>query len=148
MGGDLPDPGLTPGVVLNLSVREICGTKWGKDRRHVTAKMKRVVFHEYGLTGNKDKYCRPGGCEVDHLVSRELGGADNVRNLWPQPYTPDPATGCGAHQKDRLENELHRLVCSGRMPLAEAQHDIGVDWVSAYNVHVLGRPEGKYRFCR
>ena len=26
------------------------------------------------------------GCEVDHRVSREVGGADTIENLWPQPY--------------------------------------------------------------
>jgi hypothetical protein len=46
--------------------------------------MKRKVFKAYGLTGNGDGACVPDGhgrrCEVDHLISRELGGADEIGN--------------------------------------------------------------------
>jgi hypothetical protein len=80
--GALPDHSLTPGTFNpSLSLAAICSTKWGKDARHVTAAMKRQVFQEYGLTGNTDPYCRPNGCEIDHLISRELGGSDAVKNL-------------------------------------------------------------------
>jgi hypothetical protein len=65
---------------------------------------------------------------MDHLISRELGGADNVRNLWPQPYTGP----WNARDKDRLENRLHREVCHEGLPLAEAQRMIATDWISAY----------------
>jgi hypothetical protein len=68
----------------------ICAKSWGRDARHVMAKMERKVFERYGLTGNADKACKRDAhgrrCEIDHLVSRELGGADDVLNLWPQPY--------------------------------------------------------------
>jgi hypothetical protein len=68
------------------------------------------------------------GCEVDHLVSRELGGADALPNLWPQPYNPKP----GAHEKDWLENELHKEVCHGLISLEDAQQEIRTDWYAAY----------------
>lgn len=90
----LPDPTLTPGAARALSLDVICKTKWGKDARHVTAAMKRQVFENYGLTGKDDPSCvadKSGRhCEVDHLISRELGGADDVKNLWPQPYGSSP----------------------------------------------------------
>ena len=76
----LPDGNLTPGKARGLSLSQICKTKWGKDARHVTAAMKRTVFQEYGLTGNTDPFCKPKGCEIDHLISRELGGADDIAN--------------------------------------------------------------------
>jgi hypothetical protein len=65
---------------------------------------------------------------VDHLISRELGGADMIDNLWPQPYTQHP----GAHEKDWLENRLHKDVCSGIISLEEAQQEIRDDWYAAY----------------
>jgi 5-methylcytosine-specific restriction endonuclease McrA len=60
-----------------------------------------VIQSHNGKNGNTVKE----GCEVDHLISRELGGADATDNLWPQPYTQHP----GAHEKDRLENQLHKF---------------------------------------
>jgi hypothetical protein len=82
----LPDPHLTPGVAdRGATTALVCTTKWGKNRRHVTAAMRRQVFRDYGMTGAKDPYCQHKGCELDHLISRERGGADDVRNLWPEP---------------------------------------------------------------
>jgi hypothetical protein len=34
---------------------------------------------------------------------------------------------------------LARLVCSGRVPLAEAQEAIATDWTAAYNRFVVGK---------
>jgi hypothetical protein len=60
----------------------------------VTAAMKRKVFARYGLKGNTDRACKRDAhgrrCEIDHSISRELGGADDVDNLWPQPYGTQP----------------------------------------------------------
>ena len=40
-------------------------------------------------------------------MSLELGGANTSDNLWPQPYDGE----WNAHDKDRLENKLHHIVC-------------------------------------
>ncbi len=65
----LPDLKITPGVYRkNLSQDQICHTKWGLDKRHVTLSMKKQVFAEYGIP-----YSRHSEFEVDHLISRELG---------------------------------------------------------------------------
>jgi hypothetical protein len=138
---DLPDPVLTPGVArTDLTLAQICSTKWGRDARAVTAAMKRQVFKAYGLTGNKDRACVPDAhgrrCEVDHLISRELGGADDVRNLWPEAYGSTP---WNAVRKDRVENRLHVEVCAGRLTLRQAQEDIRTDWTAAYTRY-FGRP--------
>jgi hypothetical protein len=125
----LPDPAITPGLAdKRATVAVVCGTKWGKSRRHVTAKMRRQVFAAYGMTGNKDPRCQPKGCELDHLISRELGGADAVANLWPQPNSGP----WNAKQKNRLENRLRRDVCHGELPLAYAQRRIASDWIAMY----------------
>jgi 5-methylcytosine-specific restriction endonuclease McrA len=66
--------------------------------------------------------------EVDHLISLELGGSNARSNLFPEAASPRP----GSHEKDRLENELHREVCSGDIGLRHAQRLIAGDWVAAY----------------
>lgn len=128
-----PDPDKTPGVTTGLSQAEVCGKKWGRDERHVTDAMKASVFRAYGLAGNADPRCLPDAhgkrCEIDHLVSRELGGADDVRNLWPEPY----GGPWNAHDKDRIENRLHVEVCTLRtLTLDQAQALIRTDWQAAY----------------
>ena len=135
----LPDPSVTPGAIAISSKTTVCTTKWGKDARHVTAAMKKQVYAQYGTAPGsgvcawKTRTTKAGktvreACEVDHLISRELGGADDVNNLWPQPYTQHP----GAHEKDWLENSLHKEVCSEQTTLEEAQHEIVTDWYAAY----------------
>jgi hypothetical protein len=75
--------------------------------------------------------------EEDHLIPLDLGGApDDARNLWPQPRVS--ADGWNADLKDELESVLARLVCSGRVPLAEAQQAIATDWIAAFRRYVTG----------
>lgn len=123
-----PRPDLTPGVTRPLTRDAVCSIKWGTDRRHVTLTMKRHVFAAYGIP-----YSAHALYEVDHLISRELGGADDERNLWPQIWTGD----ANAHMKDRLENALHREVCAGRITLPFAQTAIRTDWLAAYRLYVV-----------
>lgn len=133
----LPDPALTPGVARPLTVQQICATRWGRDERHVTAAMKAQVFAEYGIPAAARHL--PNGrpaFEVDHLISRELGGADDMRDLWPESYSGP----WNAHDKDRVENRLHREVCAGRMTLEDAQHAIATDWRVPYR-QFFGEPK-------
>ena len=81
-GYRLPDPEATPGVIAHRDVETICNTQWGKDARHVTPKMKADSYAKYHAK-KVDKKC----CEVDHLISRDVGGGDDPKNLWPQPWT-------------------------------------------------------------
>lgn len=121
----LPDPRVTPGQTTGMSKDQICNTKWGDDERHVTEKMKDTVCVEYGLQPHcygRNTY------EIDHLIPRELGGADTMPNLWAQSYNQHP----GAHEKDRLENALNKLVCAGNIPLDLAQKRIASDWYQLY----------------
>ena len=99
--GGLPDPACTPGALL--------------------------------ATGTKDAICQshhsPGQYEVDHLVSLELGGSNDISNLWPELASPKP----GFHEKDKVENYLHSQVCSGAISLKEAQIEIATNWLGVYN---------------
>ena len=124
---DLPDPKLTPGAVTTLTLPEICSRHWGRDHRHVTPAMKREVLAKYpGTKCRPDKHGRR--VEIDHLISRELGGADAVDNLWKQCYAGE----WNATQKDKLENRLHKEVCAGRLGLEEARAKIRMNWISVY----------------
>ena len=135
----LPDLSATTGAIRLHSKTTICSIKWGKDERHVTQKMKDDAYALYGTapgkgvcafkthTGKNGKPVKEA-CEIDHLISRELGGDDKPENLWPQPYTQHP----GAHEKDWLENKLHKEVCAGTISLADAQKEIKDDWYAAY----------------
>lgn len=127
----LPMPMYTPGVVRPLTQSQTCTTRWGFDRRHVTESMKRRVAQNYGIARTS---IRGNGacCEFDHLIPRELGGADDVRNLWPQPWAE-------ARMKDRLENALHRRVCAGTISLRDAQSAIRTNWPNAYTTYVGGK---------
>lgn len=106
----VPDPRLTPGAVRPLSVSTICTTAWRRDYRHVTVKMRRAVFAAYHLA-----WADRGRYEVDHLIPRQLGGADVVANLWPQPKFE------ARRIKDPDETRAHKLVCAGTLSLAAAQ---------------------------
>lgn len=98
--------------------------------------MRLEVFRRYGMTGPDDLRCQPGGCEIDHLISRELGGADDVANLWPQSYVGE----WNARLKDRLENRLHREVCAGRLTLEDAQGGIAQDWKAMFTRYYGAAP--------
>ena len=123
---ELQDPKFTPGYMRDVSVRELCTTSTSLVR-NVPDSLKKKVFANYGMSDNDRSVCKEG-YEIDHLVSLELGGANDERNLWPQNY-------CGtnnAHDKDKLENELHRRICKGQMNIIDAQMCIKTDWVMCY----------------
>jgi hypothetical protein len=133
-----PDPSLTPGQSFpGVTAAQICEPGYSSSVRHVTAAVRRQAFANYGLSGNHTGYCSAEqGCELDHLVSLELGGSNDVSNLWPEPYDGP----WNAHIKDKLENRLHKLVCDGSISLPEAQRLEATDWIAAYKRFVGGDP--------
>lgn len=118
-----PDATLTPGDVLPVTAVQVCQSGYSSSVRSVTDSTKNKVYAEYNITSHPT-----GAFEVDHLISLELGGSNDIKNLWPEPADPRP----GFHEKDQLENKLHALVCAGQMPLSEAQREIVTDWYAAY----------------
>jgi hypothetical protein len=120
----LPRADLTPGLTRAVSLDEICGTGRRGRTQPIPASVGRVVFASYGAD-----YTRKSEYELDYLVTPELGGAPDARNLWPQPYSRTP---WNAYVKDELELHLHELVCSGKLDLATAQREIAADWIAAY----------------
>jgi hypothetical protein len=92
--------------------------------RNVPQSEKYAVEVEYGMPARL--YGRT--IEIDHIVSLELGGSNDIANLYPEPGS-GPAS---YHAKDRLENKLHDLVCSGAMTLRAAQLGIARNWQALY----------------
>ena len=123
--GDLPDPNCTPGSVdpavtqANISTT-ICRTGYTETVRPPTSETDATKADAYTA------YSIPSGTtsELDHLVSLELGGSNDVTNLWPEAGgLPNP--------KDSVEDALHHAVCSGQVPLAAAQRAIAANWTTA-----------------
>lgn len=122
--GVLPNKNITSGATRPVDIKTLCTTST-KLVRNVPEAEKKAVYKSYGMSGDDRTSCTEG-FEIDHLVSLELGGSNEQKNLWPQSY-------CGAqsaHVKDKLENKLHALACSGKMPLKDAQTCIASDWVA------------------
>lgn len=121
----LPDSACTPGALLDTATKDkICQSGYASSVRNVPTSEKDQVYAEYGIASHS-----PGEYEVDHLVSLELGGSNEIANLWPEAANPTP----GFHQKDQVENYLHDQVCSGAISLQDAQIKVATDWLSVYN---------------
>lgn len=119
----LPIPTLTPGATWTVAATELCAVA-GRERQEIPAPVRDAVLRSYGMTSvSADDY------ELDYLITPELGGSPDARNLWPQRY----AAGIwNAYVKDQLEDLLPRMVCEGEIPLQTAQQDIAVNWIAAY----------------
>lgn len=120
----LPNRNLTPGYTRPAKLSELCSRRQSNAPLDEDMSIEERVFSEYGLPGSATK-----SYELDYLIAPDLGGADDVRNLWPEPYG---STDWNAHVKDELEDRLHTMVCNGQIDLATAQRDIATDWIAAY----------------
>ena len=123
--GPLADSACTPGDIIKTATTDvICKSGYASSVRNVPTSEKNAVYAEYGITHHS-----AGQYEVDHLVSLELGGSNDISNLWPEAASPTP----GFHQKDKVENYLHDQVCSGAVSLQQAQYEIATNWLTIYN---------------
>ncbi len=119
----VPTARLTPGAARSVTREEVC-TGSSDNNRAVPVALRSRVFEMYGISGaNARAY------EVDYLITPALGGADDIRNLWPQSYS---ATIWNAQVKDALEDRLREMVCDGSLDLREAQREISGNWIAAY----------------
>lgn len=131
----LPDPVCTPGAIdpmvtdANLD-STICRSGYTKTVRppaSETNRFKTLSLAQYGMNYSSTT-------EFDHQIPLELGGANSVSNLWPEPNATD-ATGFH-NPKDVVENRLNRAVCSRQITLQAAQIAMATDWTTAE--HTLG----------
>ena len=130
--GANPDVRCSPGAYYSkLTTAVICSSSFHTSTiRNVPESEKHAVEEEYGLAPRS----YGSSLEIDHIVSLELGGSNDIANLFPEKADAHP----GYHVKDKLENALHRLVCSGEMTLHAAQAGIAGNWQALY-AHVFGQ---------
>ncbi|MGH3380187.1 MAG: hypothetical protein ACRDP6_36190 [Actinoallomurus sp.] len=102
-------------------------------------------YHQTGCRPDYERRMRPPAAEIegakrrlreefgprigtdwrlDWLVPLSLGGANDIRNLWPAPVA-------SAKLKRGVDADLRRAVCGGTVGLAAAQTAISVNWTSA-----------------
>jgi hypothetical protein len=126
-GGKLPDSKCTPGsidpaVTQNNINSTICKSGW-------TAKVRppesQTEHAKYDVAYPAYHVKQSATSELDHLVPLELGGSNDITNLWPEIGKP---TG---NPKDSVENALNHAVCAGKVSLAAAQQDIAANWTTA-----------------
>ena len=121
----LPDPTCTPGAAIPTATKDIiCKVGYSKSVRDVSTATKNKGFAEYGVTKHS-----AATYEVGHFISLELGGSNDITNLWPEAASPK----LGFHEKDKVETFLHSQLCSGNMTLEEVQKDVSINWLSIYN---------------
>lgn len=144
---------LNPDVTQANIAQTVCVPGWSKSVRppaSFTDKIKRQKMAALGIP-----WSQAAEVELDHVVSIVLGGAPrDPANLRIQKWYGDPvatpadADGLDtqAHLKDVTEVALHRLVCSGRISLSEAQQCIYSDWRACAekypSTNAGGKPEG------
>jgi len=136
IGGDLPNPALTPGAIDPYITQQnihqtVCIKGYTKTIRppaHYTNKLKKRQIREYGYVDRNPKHY-----EEDHLIALSIGGNPrDPHNLWPEPRKSE----WNAAKKDQLEFVLYKMVCRGEISLAQAQHEMGTDWIEAWNRYV------------
>jgi hypothetical protein len=124
--GANPDRRCSPGAYYSrLTTSVLCSRTFRTSSiRNVPDSERFAVEREYGLA--------PGhygsALEIDHIVSLELGGSNDIANLFPEKANAHP----GYRVKDRLENRLHDLVCQGGMALRSVQRGIASNWQALY----------------
>ena len=124
-----PDPTLTPGVVRAVDVAEVCSHGTAQ-LRHRTRERSDRVLAKYGLPPGQHP-----DIELDHLIPLGVGGADDDRNIWPEPRaTIEPEWN--AERKDQLEWKLRGLVCAGKLDIVAAQQAVADDWIEAWTLFV------------
>jgi hypothetical protein len=124
--GVLPDRQCSPGAYYSgLTKAVLCSSTFRTSTiRNVPQSEKYAVEREYGMPARL--YGRT--LEIDHIVSLELGGSNDIANLFPEPG----AGTANYHVKDKLENKLHGLICAGTMTLHAAQSGIAGNWKALY----------------
>jgi hypothetical protein len=132
-GFPLPDARCTPGAgnpTVTLKVLRDSRFRTGciRDKASSPAQKEKT----YGAYDEVKPHPNSGAaqlCELDHLVSLELGGSDAVENIWPQCGPPGvDREHRNFHRKDLVENYLAEQVEKGRIGLVAAQRGIAQDW--------------------
>jgi hypothetical protein len=122
----LPDRRCSPGGYYPRLTRDlICSASFHTGAiRNVPQTEKFAVEREYGMAAAYYGY----SIEIDHIVPLELGGANAVGNLFPEPGSGRASY----HLKDALENRAKAWVCEGHLTLAAARRGFATNWETLY----------------
>ena len=124
-----PDPSLTTGAVRTTDAAEICATGTSQFRHWDRERTDLIFAHYHIAREDRIQYT------LDHLVPLEIGGADVIENIWPEPRR-----SLAGEWDDTRKDQLAALVCSSQLDVAKAQRAVADDWVEAYGQYVLGQP--------
>ena len=128
----LPDFACSPGDVFpEATPEQICVPGYSKTVRNTPQSLKDEVYRTYDMNPKQP----PCPCMVDHIIPLQIGGSNDIKNLFPQPSTGP----LNSKRKDKLENYLKREICRGHISMEQAQQEIGTDWVSAYYKYGLDK---------
>jgi hypothetical protein len=132
-GIPLPDSNCTPGAVnptLTVDVLRDPDFRTCCVRSHTTTEQQKAgTYKWYSIPHPSNNTGPTQTCELDHLISLELGGADTLDNIWPQCGPPGVSLPDRYFkQKDMVENFLAKQVKAGKIDLADAQKRIADDW--------------------
>lgn len=132
-GFPIPDRACTPGAINPTLTADVLKnpaftTKCVRNNT-TTEAQKNQTYAWYDTPHPEHNSGATQTCELDHLISLELGGADTLDNIWPQCGPGGvPVSKEYFKEKDGVENYLAKQVRDGAMDLAEAQKGISVDW--------------------
>jgi len=138
----LPNTALTPGLV-NPEVTQanigstICVSGWTRTVRPRVSYTNALKYSQLHSGYNLDGDMNMKNYEEDHIVPLEVGGhPSDPKNLFPEPRN----IRYGAYLKDKLENRMHRLVCTGQLTLRKAQAVFLTNWQKGYEKYVGNLP--------
>lgn len=134
--GDATVPGVVNPNVTQANISStICKSGWTKTVRppvSYTNKLKFALMDKAGIPHSEAQ-----NLELDHDIPIEGGGnPTDPNNLWIQWYTKKPS----AHSKDKLENLIHKKICSGILSLVDGQSEFVNGWVESYRKYFGAEP--------
>jgi hypothetical protein len=127
--------GAIDGEVTQANIRRtVCAPRWASAARppaSFTSGLKSKLAKDRKLSASEaSKY------ELDYLIPLALGGhPKRMENVWLLLRDGE----WGARTKDRLEAKLVQMVCSGEIPLLEAQEAMRTDWRLAVRYYLSDR---------
>lgn len=137
-GSGLPNVKLTPGAV-NSAVTQanirtnICVVGWTATVRPPVSYTNQLKYNQLHSGYNLDGDLNMKDYEEDHIVPLEVGGnPSSPLNLFPEPHN----IKYSSYVKDQLENQIHRLVCSGSLSLKAGQAIFLTNWEKGYQKYV------------
>ena len=147
-GFPIPDPSCTPGAInptLTADVLRNPAFRTSCVRNNTTTEAeKNQTYAWYGTPHPEHNTGPTQTCELDHLISLELGGADTLDNIWPQCGPGGvPVSQEYFKQKDMVENYLAKQVKDGSIELAAAQKGISTDWTQYLDAARAACPGGR-----